>query len=159
MTDALGAQGLEVFRISAATRLGLEPLVYRLWDLLQEERARAGEETEPGTVRITAQREEDRRHWEVSREPEGDWLVSGRGMERMVTVTDVNNDYALARLQRILERSGVNRKLKELGAEDGDTVRIGNIEFEYSDDDIAREPEFLSRRRRKKKPEDQEEVA
>ena len=46
----------------------------------------------------------------------------------------------LRRFQRTLEKSGVNRKLKELGAKDGDTVRIRDIEFEYQDEDVEREP-------------------
>lgn len=153
---ALQDEGLEIFRISAATRQGLEPLVYRLWEALKEARAQKAEELPEGTVHITAPRAVNRRHYEVHREPTGEWVVTGLGIERMVRVTDMNNDYAIARLQRILERSGVNRKLKEVGAEDGETVRIGAIEFEYSDDDIEREPEGLSRRRRKKKGQEEE---
>lgn len=156
--SALRSEGQEVFRISAATRQGLEPLVFRLWEELKRLRSEQ-KEVADDTVHITAAREPDRRRYEVHREPTGEWIVTGQGIERMVTVTDMNNDYAIARLQRILERSGVNRKLKEAGAEDGDTVRIGAIEFEYSDDDIAREPEFLSRRRRRKKADGAEQEA
>ena len=154
---ALSKRGYEVHRISAATRQGLESLVLSLWKHLQETRAMQAEEPESDVVRITAERHPDRRRYEVHQEPTGEWVVTGLGIERMVRVTDMNNDYAIARLQRILERSGVNRRLKETGAQDGETVRIGEIEFEYSDDDIAREPEFLSRRHRKKKSEDVEE--
>jgi hypothetical protein len=34
---------------------------------------------------------------------------------------------------------GVYRKLKEMGAEEGDTVKIGQVEFEYLDDDLERD--------------------
>ena len=63
-------------------------------------------------------------------------------------MTDLNNDHAVTRLQRSLERAGVNRKLKEQGCQDGDTVRIGTSEFNFEDEDIERE-DYGRRRRRK----------
>jgi GTP-binding protein len=76
---------------------------------------------------------------------EGEWAVEGKGFERLVAMTDLDNEYALTRFQRTLERSGVNRKLKDQGAKDGDTVKIRDIEFEYQDEDIEREDEAGSR--------------
>jgi Obg family GTPase CgtA-like protein len=54
-------------------------------------------------------------------------------------MTDMDNEIAVRRLQRQLERWGVFRKLKTEGAKEGDTVRIKAIEFDYTDDDA--EPE------------------
>jgi GTP-binding protein len=54
-------------------------------------------------------------------------------------MTDLNNEFALRRLHRRLERIGVNKELKRLGALDGDTVRIGVAEFDYKDEDVEAE--------------------
>jgi GTP-binding protein len=67
---------------------------------------------------------------------DGVYKVIGDGMERLVAITPMDNEHAVRRLQRVLEKSGVYTKLKEAGAEDGDTVRIGTIEFEYIDEDF-----------------------
>src|SRR5262249_2341360 len=64
---------------------------------------------------------------------EGVYRVRGRGVERLVVMTDMENEAAVRRMQRILERLGVVRELRELGAKDGDSVRIGEGEFDFLD--------------------------
>jgi GTP-binding protein len=59
----------------------------------------------------------------------------------MVAMTDLENEYALRRLQKSLEKIGINRRLKALGAKNGDTVRIRDIEFDYEDEDAGEEEE------------------
>lgn len=141
--DALQAtlegEGHRVFRISAATRQGLEPLLYYVWDRLEEARIAEPAVTASDLTVVKAARDEDTRHWEIQREPDGVWVVLGKGFERLVAMTDLNNEYAVSRLQRTLERAGVHRKLRELGCRDGETVRIGKAEFDFQDEDIERE--------------------
>jgi GTPase len=48
-------------------------------------------------------------------------------------MTDLANREAVRFLHRKLVRSGVIEALREAGAEDGDTVRIGDWEFEFSE--------------------------
>ncbi len=127
--------GFEVFRISAATHMGLKRLLYRIWDRLEQARAETPATQASGIVKITAPKDEDMRHWEARPEGTGEWVIEGKGFERFVAMTNLDNDFALRRFQRSLEKAGVNRKLKELGAKDGDTVRIRGIEFEYQDED------------------------
>jgi GTP-binding protein len=136
--QALRGEDREVFRISAATRHGVEPLVYRLWALLQELR-QAEPKVDAGTVHITAEQEEDSRRWTVRQVSKHHWTVEGKGVERTTAMTDLDNEYGLRRLQRTLDRLGVFRKLKNMGAQEGDTVLIGKAEFEYQDDDVERE--------------------
>ncbi len=139
--DALEAtlreRGCTVYRISAVTRQGLTPLMYDVMAHLEQLRAedaiRAA--SEPATVRFVALPEEDDRHWEARRVDDKTFEVVGRGIERMVAMTDLTNEYALRRLQRSLDKIGITRKLKALGAKDGDTVRIRDIEFDYDDED------------------------
>ena len=131
-----------VFAVSAATRDGLEPLVYFLAERLAEMPRPAPPEDE--TVLITPDTMRGRRasrRWDAHYEAgEQVYIVSGPGMERLVAMTDLNNEAALHRLQRTLERSGVITKLRGLGAKEGDTVRIRDIEFEFVDEDAEDAP-------------------
>ena len=61
------------------------------------------------------------------------WVVRGKKIERLVVMTDMENEAGVRRLQRILDRMGVVGRLRALGAADGDTVRIGTTEFEFID--------------------------
>ncbi|HEX2241401.1 MAG TPA: GTPase ObgE [Actinomycetota bacterium] len=59
------------------------------------------------------------------------WRVTGSAVERAVGATDMNNDEAVARLQRRLISLGVERELARAGAKRGDEVRIGNTAFDF----------------------------
>ena len=47
-------------------------------------------------------------------------------------MTDFDSDEALARFEQILAKMGVDKKLRELGVHEGDTVRIAGVEFDYN---------------------------
>jgi Obg family GTPase CgtA-like protein len=49
-------------------------------------------------------------------------------------MTDMESDDAVARLQQKLRTAGVDAALAAAGCADGDTVRIGELEFIYADD-------------------------
>lgn len=66
----------------------------------------------------------------VERKPFG-YLVRGERVERLVERTNLDSDSGLARFQSQLERLGVNTALEAAGVQPGDTVRIGEVEFEY----------------------------
>jgi GTPase len=57
--------------------------------------------------------------------------VRGGAVERLVERTNFSSEEALDRFQVQLDRLGVSSALVDAGAEPGDTVRIGELEFEY----------------------------
>jgi Obg family GTPase CgtA-like protein len=59
------------------------------------------------------------------------WRVWGRRAERAVATTDMDNEEAVARLQRHLISIGVERVLADAGARAGDEVRIGTMTFDF----------------------------
>jgi len=120
--------GYPVFPISAFTGEGLNILVAHLAEMVsklpppepeleEEPRKIASKRTKPKD--LTVRKEEDI------------YLVEGDFVQKMVQMTDVNNEEALYILHKRLNGLGVLRKLRELGIQDGDTVRIGEIELEY----------------------------
>ena len=68
---------------------------------------------------------------------DGGFRVTGDLVERMVGRIDLDNEEAVARLQRKLAAAGVDAALAAAGCREGDTVRIGDAEFTYSDDGLS----------------------
>jgi GTP-binding protein len=61
-------------------------------------------------------------------------VVEGDLPREIVQVTDLTNEEALHRMQKRLRGLGIFKQLKALGAQEGDIVRIGDIELEYTPD-------------------------
>ncbi len=142
------AEGHSVFPISAATRQGLEPLVFALADRLDQ--IPMPPALDADIVRITPEsmgkRRFDRR-WEAYYDKaEQVYVVAGAGIERLVAMTSLTNEDAVRRLQRSLEKAGIINKLRVLGAKEGDSVRIGDAEFDYIDEFAEDEHEAESKR-------------
>jgi GTPase len=110
--------------ISAVTGHNIPELVERLRDLVNS--ARAAKPTPVGYVRHIVRDDPIR----VERE-NGAWRVRGRRAERAVETTDLDNEEAVTRLQRLLVTMGVERLLSEAGARAGDEVRIGDAAFDF----------------------------
>lgn len=87
---------------------------------------------EPGEHRLYRHRPR-RQAPAVSRE--GDvYRVTADGVERLVAMTDMDSEEGVARLQKKLRSAGVDAALVAAGCVDGDTVRIGELEFTFADD-------------------------
>jgi GTP-binding protein len=68
----------------------------------------------------------------IERLEDGAFAVFGERIERLAAMTNFDSDEALARFERALAKMGVEQRLRDLGAVEGDTVRIGQYEFTYS---------------------------
>ncbi|MBC8103807.1 MAG: GTPase ObgE [Cytophagales bacterium] len=132
-------EDVPVFSISSVTGENIEPLVYHLWSRLQAMPAKGTQpEMASGPVRITVDSkagDDNPKNFTVARESGDVLVVAGKGIERMIAMTDMGNEDGVRRLQRRMERLGVFEKLKAAGAEEGDTVRIRDVEFDYIDED------------------------
>lgn len=128
----LESRGLEVFEISALTGQGLQPLIYRIQARLEE--LPREEEVAPAdeVVRFTVEPSEET--WEVVKTADREFEVTGHAVEMLVRRTNLDNEYALRRMHRQLEKMGVIKRLRDLGAAEGDTVKIHGLEFEFSDE-------------------------
>ena len=73
--------------------------------------------------------EPDRRAFQIDQIEEGVWLVEGAEIEKVVKMTNWDYYEASLRFQRVLNALGIKQALIEAGIEDGDSVRIGDIEL------------------------------
>ncbi|GBF34868.1 GTP-binding protein Obg [Desulfocucumis palustris] len=116
----------EIYPVSAITGQGLDKLLFRLADMLEQIPPDTGEEVEeePEVLHQAAPR------FTIQRDG-GAFMVEGREIERHLAMTDVQNEEAMERLQRIMAVMGIDNALRRAGAREGDTVRIKNYEFEF----------------------------
>jgi GTP-binding protein len=119
-------------QVSALTGEGVE----ELRDLL-EERLRALGEQQLARTNADDGRVEHRvfrltfRGLRVEEVGEGVYEVSGEDVERLALRTDWDSTEGVANFQRELEKKGVVAALKKAGAEPGDDIRVGAVEFDY----------------------------
>ena len=74
------------------------------------------------------------RRFEVRRTGEGSFAVSGAGIERLMARYDLDNEEALAHVERRLRGIGVIRALEAAGFEAGDEVEIAGTLFDLDPD-------------------------
>jgi GTP-binding protein len=122
--DHVLARVPDALPISSVSGEGIDELVERMAAGVR--RARSEAPAPVGYVRHVVRDEPLR----IRREGDA-WRVSGRRAERAVATTDMDNDEAVARLQRRLIAMGVERLLEDAGARRGDEVRIGETEFDF----------------------------
>src|SRR5262249_24499621 len=128
----------EIYPISAATGQGVQELMRAVAAKLREmpkpeweEEPAAEEEEVVVKPRHTAA---ESARFEIVREGKHHFRVIGDRVERMVVMTDMNNQFALDRMQRELERLKVSQALRDAGVETGDTVSIGRTDLEWSNE-------------------------
>jgi GTPase len=80
------------------------------------------------------------RSFQVMRTGANSFRVKGDGVERMVIMTEIGNEEAVAYLQKRLVKAGVEKALEEAGAVDGDEITIAGATFEFSGA-LAADPE------------------
>ncbi len=124
--DAMRRERPEVMGISAATGEGVRELIYAVHRALRDAPVPRFEPP-PAHIALVP-----RDAFHIERTADGVFVVRGERIERLAAMTDFDSDEALARFERALARMGVEKKLREAGAVEGDTVRIGDHEFTYS---------------------------
>ncbi|MET3558475.1 GTP-binding protein [Streptococcus rupicaprae] len=124
----------QIFPISGIAHQGLDALLEATAELLDktdefllyDEEDMADEEAYYGF-------NPDERPFEISRDDDAAWVLSGEKLERLFVMTNMERDESIMKFARQLRGMGVDEALRERGAKDGDTVRIGNFEFEFVD--------------------------
>ncbi|MBR4014655.1 MAG: GTPase ObgE [Anaerotignum sp.] len=121
-------QGYQVFPISAATNRGLDELLTAVGAILKdypEDIVFAEEYEEYDEVSM------DQEPFTIEQEEENYFVVTGVGVEKMIGYTNIETEKGFAFFQRYLKEKGIIEALEEKGIQEGDTVRIYDLEFEF----------------------------
>ncbi len=125
--EELREQIPELRGISAATGEGVRDVLFAAYRTIAE--TPLPEIATPDAPRFNLTPQEP---FTIDVAPDGAYVVSGDRIERLAAMTDFETDEGLGRFEAILGKMGVDKRLQEMGARDGDTVRIAGYEFDYS---------------------------
>ena len=132
--SGLSDMGRDSFRISAVTGEGVTRLMGGAAELLERLPVTWAEEAGSAlTGDAVGGAPKPSAAFEIAVLGQGIFQISGEQIERLVVMTDLDSEEAVRHLHRRLERMGVIRRLRQLGAKDGDRVRIGSVELEFAD--------------------------
>lgn len=126
--DAFEPQGIKVFPISAVSGQGVRELLYHVKSMLNEvdqapvifEREYFEETPDFSNEPFTVEKDED-----------GIYVVEGPRIERMLGYTNLDSEKGFQFFQDFLKNNGILDQLEELGIEEGDTVRMYGLQFDY----------------------------
>ncbi len=122
----------KIFEVSAAMNQGLQPAMDYLADMLDKIPVNPlyDESQIESHVLYKFKKEEP---FTITRDDDATWVVSGKEVERIFKMAKFSSEEAIYRFAKKLRRMGIDDKLKELGAEPGDQVRILDFYFDYKD--------------------------
>ena len=124
-------KNVEIFEVSAMNNQGMKEVLIKLSKMLDtiEKKPLYEEEKFESHILYKFKKEQP-----FSITKDGNvWVVSGKEVEKLLRMTRFTTDEAAKRFANKLRRMGIDEKLKEMGAVDGDYVRILDLEFEFSE--------------------------
>ncbi|MBQ6388372.1 MAG: GTPase ObgE [Mogibacterium sp.] len=127
------AEGRKVFPISAAGRQGIDELLNAV--LYEIEHYEEPEE-EPVQMYDFAADEYDADYKKISayRDEDGAYVLEGKQLTKIFNSTNFTDSSSIRYLYNYIVKQGGIRLLQNMGLKEGDTVRIENFEFEYTED-------------------------
>lgn len=124
-----GYQDLEIMKISAATRQGVKELMRKISSMLKEIPQTPLHTVQETEVKLyEAEKEQP---FTIHRDSAGTYCVEGKKVLKIVNSTNFEDYESLQYFQRALRSSGIIDALTEMGVQEGDTVKIYDLEFDF----------------------------
>ncbi len=120
-------QGVRVFPISAVSGQGVQELLWYVNNTLKTLDTKPvifEKEFTPGLLTPNLP-------YEVSQAEDGAFVVEGPLIEKMLGYTNLESEKGFAFFQKFLKERGILERLKAEGIQEGDTVRMYGLEFDY----------------------------
>lgn len=118
---------LKLFKISAATKQGIEELIDYVTEELKNLPKEDLIEIEDKVVYTLEDKKDE---WTI-KEEDGVFIVSGRAVQRLMGRVNIEDNESMYYLQKCLKNMGIDEKLKEMGVCEGDTVILDDWELEW----------------------------
>ena len=125
----LEGRGYKVFKMSAVTRQGVDDVIKYVTQVLSEaEEIELVSENEFFRPELAIKEDEG---LSIEIDEDGVYEVTGKSLRRIMYSVNFDDMESLQYFQKSMENQGVFDKLREMGIEDGDLVRIYELEFEF----------------------------
>lgn len=129
--DEFEPQGYQVFPISAVSGQGVKELLFKVQEMLRElpqETTVFEAEFDPEVRLVSSSLPFS---VEKSEEEENTYIVEGPRIEKMLGYTNLESEKGFQFFQNFLKENGILEQLEELGIQEGDTVRMYGLQFDY----------------------------
>lgn len=123
-------EGIELYKISAATKDGIEDLIDYVYETLK---ILPKEELVEFEDKIVYTLNEKEQQWEIIRDDDGILKVKGRAIQRLMGRVNIEDNESMYFLQKSLKNMGIEDELKNKGVQEGDTVILDDWELEWFD--------------------------
>lgn len=120
---------VEVFEMSAMNGEGIDKIINKLADMLDNIKKEPLYDEQKFESHVLYKFKVEK-PFTITRDNRT-WVVRGDEVEKLIRMTKFSSDEAALRFSNKLRKMGIDDQLRELGAEEGDTVRILDFEFEY----------------------------
>ena len=127
-------KGFPVFLISAPINQGIHELLSSAAGALQKLEQEPQEEEVYELFDFEKEQEDDDYREIYTSKDQGVYVLEGKQLQKIFNSTNFNDMGSLRYLYKYIEKNGAINKLKEMGLEDGDTIRVFDYEFEYYDE-------------------------
>ena len=126
--DAFDPEGIKIFPISAVSGKGIKELLYYVNDLLKK--------TEKKHIVFEKEFDADdimdvQNPIVVTKVGENEFSVEGSKVARMLGYTNLDDEKGFDFFQNFLKTNGILDELERLGVQDGDTIKLYDLQFEY----------------------------
>ena len=119
--------------ISAHTQENIDQMLLKTADVLDEQPPFSPYRQEEFEEHVTYTFEPEDTEFTIRKGDDGIFEIGGEAMQRLFEMTDFSEDESVRRFARQMRSLGVDRELRKLGVENGDTVRLFDVEFEFID--------------------------
>ena len=120
-------EGLELYKISGATKQGVQELIDHVSEVLKTLPKEDLIEIED---KIVYTLEDEKQQWKIKKQDEV-FIVTGKAVERLMGRINIEDNESMYYLQKSLRNMGIEEQLKEMGICEGDTVIIAGWEMEW----------------------------
>ena len=121
----------EIYEMSAINGEGINKIILTLADMLDEIPKSNLYNDEKFESHVIYKFKEEK-PYKITKDNDT-WIISGKGIEKLLIMSRLDTDEAILRFSNKLRKMGIDDELRELGAQDGDTIKIMDYEFEFKE--------------------------
>jgi GTP-binding protein len=123
---------IQILPVSAVTKKGVQELLYKVVDLLETipDMPLLEDIVDLAERKVYKFEARDAEEYTIKRENDT-FIIESPSIEKLIKRTNFSTQESIERFARILRKKGIDQALRTHGAVDGQTVRIGDFEFEF----------------------------